>query len=617
MYSRQHLDSPPPQSQFRRPWSPDPYDPYPSVNNSSRNVNQDPYSFQENTINDLHQDYSRRPIQPSQLYQQHREPSDASIEALDLADYARTLRPHGNWQQEPEDDVLDSLHPPSLLSRSGTLSSSSHPSVRSPTHRPFSLPPSSSSRQPPYPRNHPRTSYRSHNYPYLTTDEPEIVTSPAQSEVDISQFPPWSRRWYNPNYSHKPLSPPDIYSPLPTSTFDPKRKSGDVFDPDHTLRRGSYSKPFDSDHQYSSSYGNDSSRDLLPWSSDPPEYGPTINDSLKAERIRMLEREFGPNAKLNKSNSRNDDFLDDNGKPLVGTVDSKGNLVTQGPNKRIATRVLQIVFAAAAGIPSIYAAILIKPNPAAPPSGSIAAYVLYIFSVITLLTLLFLFMIYPCCIRRKKGHSVPGDRANPLANGMMVLPVQSLPGGKHHKKAKGKKGRKGQGANTGDVQVNLIVDPNMFGGDRDDDDEEEGDEEDENGLGGGGGGTWDWEGSSVPGGWSHSSNGGHAARKKKKNRGAKRRSVFVGLAMEEEWKKARSFAKKIMAFDIFGVVLWGTVFVVIMMGKRCPIGRYEGWCNAYNVSSAAACLLCFLFGLSVFFDIKDLHTSNVSPRTRM
>lgn len=40
-------------------------------------------------------------------------------------------------------------------------------------------------------------------------------------------------------------------------------------------------------------------------------------------------------------------------------------------------------------------------------------------------------------------------------------------------------------------------------------------------------------------------------------------------------------------------------------------------CNAYNVSSAAACLLCFLFGLSVFFDIKDLHTSNVSPRTRM
>ncbi|KAJ3891592.1 hypothetical protein GG344DRAFT_47039 [Lentinula edodes] len=553
MYSRQHLDSPPPQSQFRRPWSPDPYDPYPSVNNSSRN---------------------------------HREPSDASIEALDLADYARTLRPHGNWQQEPEDDVLDSLHPPSLLSRSGTLSSSSHPSVRSPTHRPFSLPPSSSSRQPPYPRNHPRTSYRSHNYPYLTTDEPEIVTSPAQSEVDISQFPPWSRRWYNPNYSHKPLSPPDIYSPLPTSTFDPKRKSGDVFDPDHTLRRGSYSKPFDFDPQYSSSYGNDSSRDLLPWSSDPPEYGPTINDSLKAERIRMLEREFGPNAKSNKSNSRNDDFLDDNGKPLVGTVDSKGNLVTQGPNKRIATRVLQIVFAAAAGIPSIYAAILIKPNPAAPPSGSIAAYVLYIFSVITLLTLLFLFMIYPCCIRRKKGHSVPGDRANPLANGMMVLPVQSLPGGKNHKKAKGKKGRKGQGANTGDVQVNLIVDPNMFGGQRDDDDEEEeGDEEDENGLGGGG--------------------------------GAKRRSVFVGLAMEEEWKKARSFAKKIMAFDIFGVVLWGTVFVVIMMGKRCPIGRYEGWCNAYNVSSAAACLLCFLFGLSVFFDIKDLHTSNVSPRTRM
>ncbi|KAJ4487806.1 hypothetical protein J3R30DRAFT_3654232 [Lentinula aciculospora] len=603
MYSRQHLDSPPPQSQFRRPWSPEPFDPYPSAN-SNRNLTQDPYLSQENT-NETHQEYSRYPIQPSQLRQQYREPSDASVEALDLAEYARTLRPHGNWQPEPENNVLDSLHPPSLMSRGGTLSSSSHSSVPSPARRPFSLPPSTS-RQSPYPRNNlPSSSHRTHNYPYLTTDEPDIVTSPVQSEVDISQFPPWSRRWYNPDSSGMPLSPPDIYSPLPASTFGTKRKTGDFFDPDHTLKRGSYSKPFDAEPLYSSSYGRESSRDLLPWSSDPPEYGPTIDDSLKAERVRMLEREFGANA--NAKTSRNHDFLDDNGKPLIGTVDDKGNLVTQGPKKRIVTRVVQIFCASAAAIPSIYAAMLIKPNPVAPPSGTIAAYVLYIFSVITLLALLFLFMIYPCCIRHKKSSSAsPG---NPLPNGMMVLPVQSLPGGRDHKKARGRKSKKGANAGGGDVQVNLIVDPDMFGGHRD----EEEDEEDEEGEADAGG-TWDWEGSSIPGGWSNPSNG-DAARKKKRRR-AKRRSVFVGLAMEEEWKKARSLSKKIMAFDILGVILWGTVFVVILMGKRCPIGGYNGWCNAYNVSSAAACLLCFLFGLSVFFDIKDLHTSKVSPRTR-
>ncbi|KIK59620.1 hypothetical protein GYMLUDRAFT_44589 [Collybiopsis luxurians FD-317 M1] len=599
MFSRQHLDSPPPQSQFRRPWSPDPYDPYPSVNRS-RNTVQDPYFSAEDTY-DSNQDYSRYPPHPLQLPQQHREPSDPSVEALDLADYARTLRPQRNWQPEPETDILDSLHLPSLISRGGTLSSASHSSVRSPAHRPFSLPPSSPRHSPYSSRNAPPTSFRSHNYPYLTMDEPDIVT---HSETDLSQFPPWSRNWYNQHDSKSmPSSPPDIYTPLPGSFFDTKRQSGGVFDPNHTLKPGSYSQfPYDS---YSSSYGRESNRELLPWSSDPPEYGPVIDESLKAERVRMLEREFGPNARSTKS-AKNNDFLDENGNPIVGTVDSKGNLVTQGPKKRVATRVLQIICACAAAIPSIYAAALIKPNPAAPPAGTMATYVLYVVSVISLLALLFLFMIYPCCIRRKKGSGVDGT-TNPFANGMMVLPVQGLPGGKKDKKAKGGKGKKGKGANMGggDVQVNLIVDPNMFGGNREEEEEEE--EEDD--------GTWDWEGSSVPGGWGDGSSNGVPKRKRK--RAAKRRSVFAGLAMEEQWKKARSFAKKIMAFDIFGVILWGAVFVIILLGKRCPIGGFDGWCNAYNVSSAAACLLCFLFGLSVFFDIKDLHMSKASPRTRM
>ncbi|KAF9061006.1 hypothetical protein BDP27DRAFT_1394317 [Rhodocollybia butyracea] len=567
MFSRQHLDSPPPQSQFRRPWSPDPYDPYPSVNRNGNN-NPETYFSEENTY-DLHQEY---PQYPQQQYQHH---SDASVEALDLADYARTLRPH-----HPETQP----RPPSLVSRGDTLSSTS-----SPTHRPFSLPPPS--RQSPYSsRNALPASHRSHNYPYLT--EPDIVTSP-DSEHDISQFPAWSRSWYDSGGI--PLSPPDIYTPLPASVFDPRRKSGGLFDPTMTAKRA---QQFDSD-LYPASYGHESTRDLLPWSSDPPEYGPSIDDNLKAERIRMLEREFGPNAKPGHQGSKSGDFLDENGKPLVGTVDDKGNLVTKSPGKRVAARVLQIICAIAAAIPSIYAAAFMKANPAAPPAGTLAAYVLYVTSVITLFALLFVFMVYPCCIRRNKRSGAKG--ANPLANGMMVLPVQGLPGGKKNKK--GGKGKKGKGNMPGgDVQVNLIVDPNIFGGNRDDEEEE--DEEDD---------AWDWEGSSAPGGWGRSSNGAGA---KKKQKRAKRRSVFVGLAMEEEWKKARSLAKKIMAFDMFGILLWGTVFVIILLGKRCPIGGFNGWCNAYNVSSAAACLLCIFFGLSVFFDIQDLHMSKASPRTR-
>ncbi|KAF5389923.1 hypothetical protein D9757_003642 [Collybiopsis confluens] len=475
MFSRQHLDSPPPQSQFRRPWSPDPYDPYPSVHRNRNDV-QDPHLSEENSL-DSHPDYSRYPTHhlPSPLRQQRREASEVSVEALDLADYTRTLKPQAFYQADP--DILDS--PPSLISRGGTSSSSSHPSVRSPARRPFSLPP-------PTPRN---SSYPSRNAPRLRSDPTITLTSPWTNQIlfRINQKPTC------PNF---PLGPAtDIYTPLPASLLDHKRKSGDVFDPNHTLRPGSYPHyPYDS---YASSNGHDSNRELLPWSSDPPEYGPNIDDSLKAERIRMLEREFGPNAKSAKS-AKNDDFLDENGKPLVGTVDGKGNLVTQGPKKRMTTRFLQFICACAAAIPSIYAAALIKPKTPAPPAGSVATYVLYVVSVVSLLALLFLFMIYPCCIRRKKG-SGSDEVTNPFTSGMMVLPVQGLPGGKK-KKEKGGKGKKGKGANMGggDVQVNLIVDPHIFGNNREEEDEEE--EEDD--------GAWDWEGSSVPGGWGSSSNGG-------------------------------------------------------------------------------------------------------------
>ncbi|KAG5645069.1 hypothetical protein DXG03_007159 [Asterophora parasitica] len=543
-------------SQFRRPWSPEPFEPIASTS-QAQTFEFDPYH-----------EYPRVPPQ-----RQRREASDVSVEALDLADYARTLHTYQHEDLYPTTTQLAyppaplrslssraSLQPPSLSSRNSNLSSSRG----SRRHRPFSLPP---------PSRHTSSATNPVN-PSATHADPQ------GSEIDISHFPAWSRHWYNSrDAGASPVSPPDIYSSLPKSRFDFATKKS-PFDPGYR-NSGEYSDPYG--YVPASSAGHDSPRNLLPWSNDPLD-DPPIDSMLKQERMRMLEREFGPNAKdKGRSHSDGGEFLDENGKPLVGTVDEKGNLVTQGPKKRMALRILQILLASTAGIPSIYAAAIIKPKESPPPANKPPAFVLYIISVLTLLLLLYLFVFRPCCCAGKR----PKGPQNPLEDGMMILPVQGLPSGKNGKYQGGKKGKGGQG----DVQVNLIVDPEAFGRR-----EEKSEDDDYDG---------EW-GGSVPGSYA-------TGRKKRRPR---RRSVFAGLAMEESWKRARGWTKRLAFFDVAGLLVWGTTFIYILIGKRCPSGGFEGWCNAYNVSSAAACMLCIAFGVNAFFDVRDLHDSKVSPRTR-
>ncbi|KAJ6623459.1 hypothetical protein B0H10DRAFT_2009820 [Mycena sp. CBHHK59/15] len=601
MYSDPRLDTPPPQSQFRRPWSPDPYDSLPSARNS-RNTQphhasyfpEDPYPAQP----DYGFDYPEYGSAPPR-----REPPTAHqaipYQQSPFQDrYGQDLYPPSPPLHRPL-----AARPPSVVSRMEAFSSNTHSHSsrgRNPPRRPYSLPPptvqSHSSR-------HSRISSphsANHDHPFLHNPGLFPKQGPHSSKLDIdtAHFPAWSRNWYNNKPKAAPSSPPDIYTTLPPSSYNSNKRT--PFDPGNTLRHDSFPRSSDVYDPYghpSSSLGFDSSRDLLPWSSDPPDYGPTIDASLKEERMRMLEREFGPNAKAKRPAGNGGDFLDENGRPLVGTVDPKGQLVTKGPRKRTALRVTQILLSLAAAIPSIYAALIIKPTGKPPPSGTAAAYILYVFSVITVLLLLYLFAFRPCCCAGKRRKGGPGG--NPLANGVMVLPVSGLPGGKKTRKAKsGKNGKGGMPGSMGDVQVNLIVDPHAFGGARGDDDDDSDDDDDDVDDAG-----------SVPGSFDPAS-----ARRKRKR--AKRRSVFVGLAMEEDWKKARSWAKKITAVDVVGIILWGVTFIYILIGKRCPSGSYEGWCNAYNVSSAAACLLCVSFGIGIFFDVQDLHSSKASPRTR-
>jgi len=153
---------------------------------------------------------------------------------------------------------------------------------------------------------------------------------------------------------------------------------------------------------------------------------------------------------------------------------------------------------------------------------------------------------------------------NPLlGNGMMVLPVPGGGGGGKKKGGgggkRGKKGGKGKGGGGGDVQVNLIVDPHAFnfGDDHDDDEDNEGPSDDDGGM---------------PGGFSPPK-----PRSKGRGRHQRRRGILAGLAMEESWRHARGWAKKLAVVDVAGVVLWGGAFVFILLGRRCPSGAFSGW----------------------------------------
>jgi len=126
-----------------------------------------------------------------------------------------------------------------------------------------------------------------------------------------------------------------------------------------------------------------------------------------------------------------------------------------------------------------------------------------------------------------------------------VLPVQGLPGDKAKKKKKGKKGKQEQG----DVQVNLIVDPTIFGSLRPDDEENANLDE-------------------LSSSFSQSGTSGRP----------KRRSIFEGLAIEEEWRAARKELKQMLFLDTVCFLLWFAEFIWILMRERCPPGSFNGWC---------------------------------------
>ena len=336
MYPTHRLDTPPPPSQFRRPWSPDPYDPLPATSSQLRT---------------------------NQTHNQRREASDVSVEALDLADYARTLNmrsaEHNNpshpysipvyraFDYPPSPPVggfrsfalrsQDTLSPPSLASDTTAPSRTSTGTLsHAPHRRPFSLPPSS---YPQYPAN-------LHSYPSVTSrgyTNPSNPGAAPPSEIDISQFPSFTRGWYAQEPKQNSAHPQDPFIPSHPNVFDPAFPSDTYRSDQFALPRLGYYTPPPS----YPSYASGSSRDYLPWSGDPPETNGPLDAEVKEERMRMLEREFGA-----KGNGQEE------GEKTIGSVNDKGNLITEGPKKRLAIRWLQVILALVAGGASIYAGLV-------------------------------------------------------------------------------------------------------------------------------------------------------------------------------------------------------------------------------------------------------------------
>lgn len=291
-----------------RPWSPDPRDPVPS----SRFL-------------DGHQ------------HQRH-EVSDPSIEAFDLADYARTLSryPHDH----PHDDYLSSPPPtrsfslassqlPSLVSSRGTPTSDNHSaqSRRYIDHRLFS--PSILAQSP--------TRTSDYNVPGDVPYSHEPLRGPhtagsshdvtLASEIDITHFPSWSHGWYAKEKKWSPTG--QLHEPSRASFFDPAY-------PTAGNRYDAYAAASDL-----------SSRDFVPWSgSDAPDYNSPLDPELKQERVRMLEHEFGSTA------------ADPVKQEPIGSVNEKGHLITDGPRKRTVIRAIQVFLALGIAASLTYAALV-------------------------------------------------------------------------------------------------------------------------------------------------------------------------------------------------------------------------------------------------------------------
>lgn len=340
---------------------------------------------------------------------QAREPSEVSVEALDLADYAQTLRWHS---AQAQNDHHAALHP---FSRELGPQGQSQPwSNAGPTHQTFSppslpYPPRAGIASPPIGvASPPPGSLMDRPFSALSRDTnlppPSLVSGGATSHsshtnsiflnqnVNRTMRRPFSlpaeymappmNNWGAGARASPPLTgstgrraanvEPTLDYGIPeadVSTFPPWARGW--YDRDNGPQpQKKFTSPPQSpaDDAIFGPYIHPSqirSQQDLPWNSrtlplagkvpgaDHAERADEVPEEVKEERMRMLEREFG-----NDSGKRGRKDADPNEDTRIGSVDPKGSLITEGPKKRITLRWFQAIFALATAGSGIYGALV-------------------------------------------------------------------------------------------------------------------------------------------------------------------------------------------------------------------------------------------------------------------
>ncbi|KAJ1309487.1 hypothetical protein OPQ81_006262 [Rhizoctonia solani] len=304
----------------------------------------------------------------------------------------------------------------------------------------------------------------------------------------------------------------------------------------------------------SSPHHNDSNSFQLNAQSQPQPHDSVSEASHSPEERNANETSyFSPDPSTENKNKKDWGVREVGERP--GDINSDGKLISRGPRKRMAVRALEVLCSIGAVIACIYAFAVPKPNPAAPPASKPAVYLIVVLGFGTILVFAYIYII-------RGLFGVGRNKDDPYAHAM-ALPISRHHAGKSRKDPK----------NQSSVQVNL-VDPSNFS------------PKGENNLTPG-----------VP--WSEQQTSG---------------GVFTSYEREKARLAARKGLWWALGLDILGALAWGAAFVLAMVGPRCPVGGYSGWCDAFNGAVACSCIGCVLFIVSGVFVGQDLVSSRRTDR---
>ena len=107
-------------------------------------------------------------------------------------------------------------------------------------------------------------------------------------------------------------------------------------------------------------------------------------------------------------------------------------------------------------------------------------------------------------------------------------------------------------------------------------------------------------------------------RKKRKAKKRKQLGMLAKIKQQAHWRLARKSLKWDCGWDVVLCLLWGAAAVMALaVGRKCPAGTAEGWCNLYNGAIACSVIATLLFLVAIWCDIVALRASKAPPGGRV